>query len=411
MKKLFSFSILVLAATFAATAQGEQYKQELDALFNSFKQKDYTTMKPLLDKNVKIGTLPTGMNDAVVPQVLKQLPVPTGYKVVKETKEGANVRIYTEYQYASGNKRAQNFVFNTDKKIVDLDILGDAQVATMSAPTAATPTNMPDRFEVPFQVRGRIIFVKAMLNGREENFILDSGAPLLILNSKYFNADTMSGARAQGVGGSAAVGRAKADTFNWHGIAMGHFDAISMDFSHLEKATHKKFKGLIGHSVFKDYAMTYDYKRKVITFEKNGTAANGTPICVVPMKMTAHIPIIPVTISGKTYKMGIDCGASTNLLYAKYLPELGDNVGKKHKQKLSGAGQEKIKAVYAKVKKASCDKAEYTNMHFAFEDGNLEQLNAGYNLGIDGLVGYEFLKRYKTTVDYIKNEVRIYSFD
>ena len=136
MKAIFSvkqaFTIFMVFFTIVcASAQAEKYKSELDTLFRAFKDKDYEVMKSLLDPKVKIiDDIPTGMNDMILPQVVAQLPVPVGYKVISAEKEGDNTRITTEYSYAEGEPRLQYFVFNPGRKVVHLDILRDAQAET-----------------------------------------------------------------------------------------------------------------------------------------------------------------------------------------------------------------------------------------------------------------------------------------
>jgi len=104
-----------------------QDKKELDIVFNSIKNNDYKSLKPLLDDYVKINAnIPTGMNDMVIPQVLQQLQRPDSYTVVKKEKVGSNIRFETEYVY-KGKKVNRNFEFNSEGKIIDLDILGDAK--------------------------------------------------------------------------------------------------------------------------------------------------------------------------------------------------------------------------------------------------------------------------------------------
>ncbi len=205
-KKIALLWLLFATTSISAFAQGEAYKTQLDIIFKSFQSKDYSLLKPLIDAHVKIGTLPQGLNDAVIPQVLNQLPIPDSYKITGTAKEGANTRVNTEYHYTAGNTRNQNFVFDAQNKILEMDILGDAQVSsTVVAPVSATA--LPDRFEAPFEVHKHLIFMKANLNDKEETFVMDCGAPLLVLNRKYFTSDTVANGIAEGVGGSVEMGQ------------------------------------------------------------------------------------------------------------------------------------------------------------------------------------------------------------
>lgn len=124
-KGILLVAILISQSSFSQT---KDYTKELDIIFNSFKTKNYELIKPLLDSNVKISpSIPTGMNDLVIPQVIAQVPVPDSYTVLKTEDIEGNVKVTAAYNYGTG-KRFQYFVFDKNGKVTDLDILHDADV-------------------------------------------------------------------------------------------------------------------------------------------------------------------------------------------------------------------------------------------------------------------------------------------
>ncbi|NMH27429.1 hypothetical protein [Flavobacterium silvaticum] len=128
-------SVALLTAT-VGQAQENEYRKELDAVFNSFKNKNYSLLKPIVDDQVKINpNIPVGMNDMVIPQVIAQLPSPQSYKVIKTEKVGGGYKFTVEYSYKERNARLQYFTFNEKRKIVDLDVLGDATTVEASIGT------------------------------------------------------------------------------------------------------------------------------------------------------------------------------------------------------------------------------------------------------------------------------------
>lgn len=130
MKTKILTLILITIFSISISAQAKtDYQPSLDIIFKAFKEKKYDLIKPLLDPNVKIGTLPTGMNDQIIPQIISQLPEPTSYTVKKTTAEGKTVRIETIYKTALVPEMKRNFVFK-DGKIIDFDVLGELETAT-----------------------------------------------------------------------------------------------------------------------------------------------------------------------------------------------------------------------------------------------------------------------------------------
>ncbi len=128
-----SLSVLfLLMIGTVTTAQQNVYQSKLDLVFKAFNTKDYAILKPLVDANVLIDPkIPVGMNDAVLPQVIAQVPTPESYKILKSEKVDGGQRFTTEYIYKD-RKRLQYFTFNAEGKIVHLDILSDAKTVEAS---------------------------------------------------------------------------------------------------------------------------------------------------------------------------------------------------------------------------------------------------------------------------------------
>lgn len=130
MKTKILTSVLTLLFSVSISAQAKKdYGAELDLIFEAFKEQNYELMKPLLDENVKIGDLPTGMNDVIVPQIIEQFPIPTSYEVIQITEEEDNTHIETSYDILF-MEMTRSFTFNKDGKIIELDILKDVITET-----------------------------------------------------------------------------------------------------------------------------------------------------------------------------------------------------------------------------------------------------------------------------------------
>lgn len=415
--------LLLCIPTIPSTAQRPTYQKEAELIFTAFRDKNYTLLQPLLDEQVRIGTLPKGRNDVVVPQVLNQLPEPASFRITAIREDSGGTRVYTEYTYSSGSTRPQSFLFNQNGKITDMDVLQGTRSLTAGS-TRPDNKRLPVRLNIPFTVQNGIIFVKATLNGREENFIFDSGCPSLLLNADFLQPSDLvgSGAVATGVGGSQTMQVYHIDSFSWNGIHIQDEHIITLSLKHLEKATGMRFAGLIGYALFKEYEITYDYPNRRLLLNLTDTAGNlidpgatfnsaSGKITTLPFELEKHIPVFPVQIGTGTYRVGLDCGASGNLLYQKYYKKM---VAERHIKKakttaLKGAGTTSSDILSAIVTSTRAGTLTLLPMRFAFDNTNLDQLNSGYGLRIDGLVGYELLRQQVTTVNYKKKQIRFYT--
>lgn len=289
---------------------------------------------------------------------------------------------------------------------------------------ADSTRQMPERVDAPFELRNNLIYVTAELNGKARKFLVDSGAPAFALNADQLDPAQLkdSPISVRGVGGSLRTKSFHVDSFNWQGLKLNNFDTLA--FPSPARVTNKNDEpvGTIGYQVLKDYEVTFDYGRKTITLIR--TDEQGNPVKklsaktagvkVVPLKMYRHIPAFPLTIDGRTYQMGLDSGAGGSMLdlghalgLRKYI--LLDESKRPVQAKLGGVGDNLVVSEVIVVDKATVGQAPYTNMPFVFTEGTFAQLNRGQKVKVDGLVGYDFLKQYVTSVNYKKGTITIYT--
>ena len=115
--------------------------------------------------------------------------------------------------------------------------------------------------KVDFELDGGIILVEALLNNSTQTFVLDSGAPGLILNN-YNKGKKKKKKKEQvtGINGTAQAYSVIIENFVWAGISYPKMEAISMDLSHLESITKRKISGLLGYDLIKDFEVFLDYE-------------------------------------------------------------------------------------------------------------------------------------------------------
>jgi hypothetical protein len=122
---------------------------------------------------------------------------------------------------------------------------------------------------IPFTRVEKLILIKGKVDTTEGNFILDTGAPDLVLNVTYFRSYPVSpaenGDEQKGITGSAdffgktTVAKFKLGTFNYYRV-----DADLVSLANLESKRGVKILGLLGVSMFRQCEMIIDYEKNEI---------------------------------------------------------------------------------------------------------------------------------------------------
>jgi hypothetical protein len=284
---------------------------------------------------------------------------------------------------------------------------GDLVRLPVTNPIPAQAANGQEDSQFSFEMVNRIIFVEAVLNGEAGNFILDTGAPELVINATDFGSGSFL---ASGINGRMPARWVTIELFEWAGTQNWKIEAMTIDLSHLESITNREITGIIGYSVLKEYELFLDYKNNQIQLIKpeDSLYKQQQPLAVIPFELNGHLPVIEVIIGERKLKMGLDTGASTNLICRKKQKKINPScllpLGK---EKLAGLSPQSQSSPAVHIRCTRIEGINYFNMKFIF--ANISHLNHRLNYGkIDGLLGYPFFSSGKFSFDYHNQRIYVW---
>ena len=257
-----------------------------------------------------------------------------------------------------------------------------------------------------FDLAGGLILVDAEVNGNKEQFVFDTGAPHLFLNSKN-NKGKKSKHTIVGVGGHQTLNVRKNVKVNWSGQDISTKHTYGLDMSHIERVKGKEIAGLLGYEVVKGKELFVDYnaqKLYLISEKNNSFFAGYEKADKVFFRLEGHIPVIRVRFGKRNFYFGIDTGAEVNVIDEKLKGKIPKElIEEMSYTKVMGIQAEKETSNCAKIKSTKVGKSTYENMEFILAD--LSNFREGNGLQLDGFLGYPFLKQANFSINYRKNQL------
>jgi hypothetical protein len=189
---------------------------------------------------------------------------------------------------------------------------------------------------IPFSRAGNLILIKAKADTAEGNFVLDTGAPGLVLNLTYFRKydgiaepDGENGGITGGVSPNSHV---LIDSFSIGGIHYFHTEADRIDLGHIENSKHIKILGLLGMQLFRRFEMIIDYEKSLLylrLIRKKEAAVYKSELLrdtiayrTVPIELTDDKIFVYGEMARKRLKFVIDCAAESNVLDSRLSNEI-----------------------------------------------------------------------------------------
>lgn len=268
---------------------------------------------------------------------------------------------------------------------------------------------------IPFQLAGDLIIVKGWVNEQYGNYVLDTGVPGLILNSRYFDGKP-SGHYLQGINGTIEAveecfSKIRIGDYHWKLI---YSEIIPMRI--LEDTKGIPIHGLLGSDFFRDYLLVIDYQNQLIDLlplDNKGnmmeTASSNLPTITLPFKMKGGAPLITVRIGGQEFRMTIDTGAEVNLIKDKYLEDLAriwsGQLLRTHL--IGGLGPQGKRMDLVEIPDLEVGGFPCPVLEMGFTD--LGQWNRSvYGPNADGILGYHFLQHFRLAINFKKRELHLW---
>lgn len=321
--------------------------------------------------------------------------------------------------FSSAAKEARNMHPRIDTLVVGPTPVTPEELSCPPFPNSLT-LNDSATCAIPFVRAGNLIVVKARIDTTEGNFILDSGAPHLVLNLTYFRhyQSTVEAEAEQTsiTGTGSPVLKTKVASFNLGTLDYYHIEADLVNLGHIENSKGIKILGLLGMELFQQCELFIDYEKSVLYLHRIGRKEAASyksehlddpaAYYTFPIELLKNRIIATTTMEGKKLKFVIDCAAESNILDSRSPNRVMENVTITRRVMLTGANNRKVEALYGNVTKIAMGEKDLGNLPVLIT--NLEK-TCFSDLGcINGVLGFDFLSLQKIGFNFVKRKMYVW---
>jgi hypothetical protein len=272
---------------------------------------------------------------------------------------------------------------------------------------------------VPIKRAGNLIIVEAQLDSLEGNFVMDTGAPYLVLNSTYFrDAPHVEEKTSAGINGeSDGTFTTIVHNFSILDLHYSRITADVTDLSGIENGRGIKILGLLGTRLFSKFAVTIDLQNNLLYIHKLDNNGNipaeelvfKEPYLQVPFKYLNDIIFLKCSVNDKPMWFVFDSAAETNLLDYSRSRKMLKDMQIISRSKLTGVGGSTFEVLYARFNKLAVGDKQFFRNRVLIT--NLEKMGKAYDHSIDGILGYDFFSRGVFTINFVKNDFEMYIYN
>ena len=257
----------------------------------------------------------------------------------------------------------------------------------------------------PFKLVGGLAFVEGVHNGKKSTYILDTGAPGLILNSKLDETAINDLYIASGLTGNTSIGEFVVDEFKILNITKQGLLAHQMDLEHIEDEILHRFAGLVGSDIFDQSILILDYENQL--WGTVNKAPSKRVDLVIPFTLQEHFIVVEIEVAGHNLRMILDTGAEISILdgmSSVYLKK--KSIKDSGVTSIQSASSDNTETKNISVNKFSMGKHVERNHEFSILD--FDFINEGLTQKLDGLIGFPFLEGKKIAIDFPARQIYIY---
>jgi len=274
-------------------------------------------------------------------------------------------------------------------------------------------------FVIPFTRTGNLILIQAKADTTSGYYVLDTGAPGLVLNLTYFRhyLTTSNPTESGGVTGLVSnAAQTSVDSLRMGPVRYFHLNADVINLGHIENSKGVKIFGLLGMRLFEHFEMIIDYGASVIYLHlitkkdpptyRNPQFQDTTSFNTIPIEIEEGKIIVFAYLKGKKLKFIIDSGAETNVLDSRLPNNVFEQVQINRRVTLGGSGSKKVDALYGDLKGLRIGERDIGTLPVLIT--NLESMCDSYNSCLNGMLGFDFLSLHKIGFNFAKRRMYLW---
>jgi predicted aspartyl protease len=283
---------------------------------------------------------------------------------------------------------------------------------------APTPLGFFEKLVIPINHVENLLLIEVTINGLVGNFILDTGAPCLILNQTYFREGmAQAGQTATGITGDGAeVLRTRIEKLQIQDLYYENLEAEVTNLSQIENSKGVKVLGLLGTNLFTEFEIEIDVRGDFVTIyklDKNGERLHlekqtKTEDVKIPFTLNNNIIYINGKIKEKELRFCFDTGAEVNVLASHTNRKVLTEFTVLRRSVLVGAAGQKAEVLSGYVKQLKIGEVGFTAMQTYLS--SISSLQTVYDSFFDGILGYPLLFNGVVNINFKKKEFLMYLY-
>lgn len=279
---------------------------------------------------------------------------------------------------------------------------------------ASAPQGNFDTLKIPLKRLEKLLIIEAEVDGIRGNFIFDTGAPGLILNTAYFRENAVRKNRSSvgAAGSSSEVYETPVKKLQISNLYYENMIVELTELSHIENNKGVKILGLLGAALFADLNIRIDFRKNSLLLTrppKNRKSVDKNDGGIhLNLSYLNNTFFIPMKIKGKRIQVCFDTGAEIMVL-DNYLPSsIMKNVKLNKRLNLRGTGGQKLEVWSGLLSALQLETIEWNETPVIISD--LQDLAEVYGKPIDAIIGYNLVEKGIIEISVRDNRFSLYLY-
>lgn len=260
-----------------------------------------------------------------------------------------------------------------------------------------------------------LILLPVHLNGAGPlQFILDTGAGTSLLSTELaarLQIKPTGTKEAQTAGGKVAVGLAQVETMSLGEISAENLEVAIVDLSQISRTIGSPVDGDLGYNFFRHFSVTINYHACQLRLcdPKRVSGIDRDAVAHIPMRLAAPakpLILVDALVNGRgPFPFAVDTGTSTSVISPELAAQL-EISGGAAASVTGGAGQMQLRG--GSLSSLQIGAAKIQDLPVLIGPF-LAVLSQAAGSHLDGIIGYNFLRNYKVTIDYPNHLLSLFS--